>query len=203
MLEQRRVRVLCAILSKTIHSGMPLHGLSILFLFLFLVYICLTSDFYSVVRHLRPLGIAANVIQAAFCRLDTVAVTFGYLIATYQQMTDEEDIPGRDAIIRSVEQRWAKTDQEVFIAAIFLNPFYRFEPFGTRFNNAEVIDMNIRLWQRFNRTRDMPPSPFMLQLSDYLKMEGKFASLPSMMQLEKDLAKELVSVLSDTFFSFS
>ncbi|KJA26430.1 hypothetical protein HYPSUDRAFT_120776, partial [Hypholoma sublateritium FD-334 SS-4] len=137
-----------------------------------------------VVRHLRPLGIAANIIQAAFCRLDSVATTFGYLIWAYGNMTDEDDIPGRDAIIKSIEKRWQKTDQEVFVAAVILNPFYRLAPFGTRLNNADVALIIVRLWQRFNKSRDVPSPEFLSQLQDYLTLKNMFSGLSLMCQIE-------------------
>lgn len=147
-----------------------------------------------VVRHLRPLGIAANIIQAAFCRLDSVALTFAYLIWTYSQMNDLEDIPGRNAIINSVEKRWAKTDQDVFIAAVLLNPFYRFEPFGTNLNNADALRVIIKLWQRFHNTVEPPPNEFLEQLSNYLTLSGDFESLKLTCQMEKLRADKDVSL---------
>ncbi|KAF8157696.1 hypothetical protein BJ912DRAFT_866740, partial [Pholiota molesta] len=149
-----------------------------------------------VVRHLRPLGISANIIQAAFCRLDTVLLTFGYLVWTYRQMNDAEDIPGRDAIIRSIEQRWEKTDQQVFIAAVILNPFTRLAPFGKLFNNADVIEIISRLWQRFNRTQDLPTAIFLEQLSDYLTENDKFSPLrtATTMRIERTRAEKAVSM---------
>jgi hypothetical protein len=47
-----------------------------------------------VVHHLRPLGIAANVIQASFFRLYVVLLTFGSLVATYSTVKDADDLPG-------------------------------------------------------------------------------------------------------------
>ncbi|GLB43960.1 putative protein of unknown function (DUF 659) [Lyophyllum shimeji] len=81
-------------------------------------------------RHLRPLAIAANVVQAAFCRVDQVLLTFGYLVMQYRAMTDEDDAVGCNAIVQSIERRWAKADQEVFIAAVILNPLYQTTPFA-------------------------------------------------------------------------
>jgi len=89
-----------------------------------LLLLHILTDFPSVVHHLRPLGIAANVIQSQFCRLDTVLLTFGLLIVTYQAMTDPDDLPGCTAIINSLEKRWSKTDQEIFIATLIMNPFF-------------------------------------------------------------------------------
>jgi hypothetical protein len=112
----------------------------------------------SVVRHLRPLAEAANIIQSAFCRLDTVVLTFGYLFVTYTAMKDADDLPGCQAIIKSLASRWAKTDQEIFVAAIILNPFYRREPLAVTpmFNNAGITALLGRVFKRLRRTTDVP-----------------------------------------------
>lgn len=109
-------------------------------------------------------------------------------------MKDAEDIPGRDAIINSIEKRWAKTDQDVFIAAVLLNPFYRSEPFGMKLNNAEALRIIIKLWQRFNKTTESPPNNFLDQLRNYLTRSGDFESLQITCQMEKLRAEKEVSL---------
>ena len=39
--------------------------------------------------HLEPLVIATNVTQAAFFCLDTMLLTFGFLVMQYNQMTED------------------------------------------------------------------------------------------------------------------
>ncbi|KAJ3764935.1 hypothetical protein FB446DRAFT_709872 [Lentinula raphanica] len=86
----------------------------------------------SIVTHLEPLAIAANVIQAAHCRLDQVLLMFGYLFYCYLTIK-VNNTHGRDrAIISSIEARWKKCDQEVFIAAFDSIP---------AFNNAGIQDL--------------------------------------------------------------
>jgi hypothetical protein len=84
---------------------------------------------YRVTRYLEPLAIAANVVQESFCRMDQVLLTFGFLVMKYRDEKMNQDIIGRDAIIKSIELRWSKSDQEVFISAVLVNPFYRTTPF--------------------------------------------------------------------------
>jgi hypothetical protein len=44
----------------------------------------------------------------------------------YQSMTDPDDVKGCTAtIIKSIEAHWATANQEIFIAAVVLNPFYQ------------------------------------------------------------------------------
>jgi len=62
---------------------------------------------------LEPLAIAKNVTQANYTRLDHVLLTLRNLYETYSMMTLEQPI--RDAVIDSLEKRWAAADQDVFI----------------------------------------------------------------------------------------
>ncbi|KAF9058366.1 hypothetical protein BDP27DRAFT_1151824, partial [Rhodocollybia butyracea] len=73
-------------------------------------------------NHLEPLAIAANITQSAFCRLYQVLLTLGSLYMHFQRLTDPLDVDIRTAVLKSIEGRWKKTDQEVFIAAALLNP---------------------------------------------------------------------------------
>ncbi|KAF8967652.1 ribonuclease H-like domain-containing protein, partial [Flammula alnicola] len=140
------------------------------------------------VRHLRPLGVAVNVIQSSFCRVDTVLLTFGHLVATYLDMNDPEDRPGCQAIINSIERRWSKADQEIFIAAVILNPVYQTSPFALipQLRLAEVVAMMTRLWRRFLKTD--PPDTFAFDLLEYLGKRGDYANLDVMCNIEKNRA---------------
>ena len=75
--------------------------------------------------HLEPLAIAANVTQTASCRLDTVLLTFGFLVMQYQKLTDIDDLTASTSIISSLEKRWMAADQDIFIATVIVNSFYR------------------------------------------------------------------------------
>ena len=127
--------------------------------------------------HLEPLAIAANVTQAAFCRLDTVLLTFGFLVMQYQQMTDEADHAAATSIIYSLEKRWTAADQDIFIATVIVNPFFRADPFGRhpRFVVAGIIELLGRLYTRF--FLEEPPHMFNVELRDYLTMAGQYSEL--------------------------
>jgi len=60
--------------------------------------------------HLKLLAIAVNITQAAFCRLDTVLLTFGFLVMQYQQMADEDDYITSASIISCLEKCWMAAD---------------------------------------------------------------------------------------------
>lgn len=79
----------------------------------------------SLKQILEPLAVASRVTQATVCHLDQVLLTFGYLIMQYQELlNDSADVPGAYSVIASIEKRWKAADQELFIAAVLLNPFY-------------------------------------------------------------------------------
>lgn len=127
--------------------------------------------------HLEPLAFAANITQATLCRIDTVLLTFGFLMMQYKLMLEPEDVGAVAAIIESIERRWKKCDQEIFIAAIVLNPFYKTTPFSRipELNNANIRTLLERLYARFFRCE--PPSEFDDQLSHYLQDTGEFQNL--------------------------
>jgi hypothetical protein len=122
-----------------------------------------------------------------------VLLTFGSLVATYRTMTDAEDLPGVTAIIGSIERRWSKTDQEIFIVALIMNPFYGRGPLAKiyHFNNAGIMSLIGRIFRRLNKT-DVIPQDFFLQLGDYLNKKGIFENLAFMCELEKSRATEKV-----------
>jgi hypothetical protein len=147
-------------------------------------------------RHLEPLAIAANITQASFCRIDEVLLTFGYLVLQYNKMMaeDPEDAPASRAIIESIESRWAKADQEVFLAAVILNPFYQSTPFATLnfLNNAGIRSLLTTLWTRFYRMQ--PPDEFYTQIADYLGRRGMFENLENEVNVAKVVCERTVCI---------
>lgn len=93
-------------------------------------------------------------------------------------MTEPDDLPGCTAIINSLEKRWLKTDQEIFIATLIMNPFFGQTPFARspHFNNTGIIALLDRVWKRVFRT-DNVPMEFYNQLHDYLNKSGEFTQL--------------------------
>ncbi|THU86619.1 hypothetical protein K435DRAFT_683254, partial [Dendrothele bispora CBS 962.96] len=146
------------------------------------------SDFWEalkhIIDHLEPLAIAANITQAAHCRLNQVLLTFGYLFFQYSGM-NVIDTRGRDAIIVSIESRWLKTDQEIFVAAVLLNPVYRNTPFRqiSMFNSAGIQELLTRLWHRFFPGERLTIE-FSNHLDDYLYCRGFFSNIQARIQLE-------------------
>jgi hypothetical protein len=109
---------------------------------------------YRLKTHLEPLARAANLAQAAFCRLDQILLTFGSLCMHYDNLRtkDPADLTGCTAIIDSIEKRWAKADQDVFVAAVILNPFIKTAPFSSQtrlVTRASILSLLKRLYARF------------------------------------------------------
>jgi hypothetical protein len=89
---------------------------------------------------LEPLAIAANITQAPHTHLDHVLLTLGNLYRIYSNL--EFDVEVRTAILASLEKRWAKADQEVFILAVFLNPYIRHCCFShSALTDADIYNM--------------------------------------------------------------
>lgn len=111
-------------------------------------------------------------------------------------MLDTDDIDPCAAIIDSIEQRWKKADQEVFIAAVLLNPFFRSAPFAPLevLNNAGIHALFDRLWRRFFRDSH-PPADFHLHVSDYLRKEGFFTNLATQCTIVEGIARRNVCFL--------
>jgi len=94
-------------------------------------------------------------------------------------MTDPEDVVGCTAIIESIKAQWATADQEIFVAAIILNPFYQSTPFTALqfLTNARIHSILGRLWQHF--FEEEPPVKFHQQINGYLHGTNLFCELKS------------------------
>ncbi|KJA22371.1 hypothetical protein HYPSUDRAFT_1084456, partial [Hypholoma sublateritium FD-334 SS-4] len=163
-----------------------------------------------ITRYLEPLAIAANITQASFCRLDQVLLTFGFLVMRYKDEKMNQDEIGRSAIIKSLETRWSKCDQEVFVAAVIVNPFYQTLPFNVNdgefslwLTRAELRALFSRLFRRFFQRE--PPPEFFTDMVDFLSATGKFRRLREQVTFDLEQAsqrREQVDPL-DTLSSFS
>ncbi|KIK79925.1 hypothetical protein PAXRUDRAFT_159978, partial [Paxillus rubicundulus Ve08.2h10] len=130
-----------------------------------------------IVKHIESLALAENLTQTTHCRLDKVLVTFGFLISQYQSLLTQstsEDCRMIQAILNSLEKRWSKCNQEVFIVAAILNPIYKTLPFAQLgiFTNSSVYGILSQLWQRFYQ--ENPPPTLLSELYDYLNNKGVY-----------------------------
>jgi hypothetical protein len=72
----------------------------------------------------------------------------------YQNIKTEDasNIPGCTAILDSIEKRWAKADQDVFVVAVILNPFVKTSAFSPQLpflTLAGVLSLLTRLYKCF------------------------------------------------------
>ncbi|KAH9884320.1 ribonuclease H-like domain-containing protein [Cubamyces lactineus] len=144
----------------------------------------------QVKKHLEPLAIATNVTQSDNCRLDEVLITFGVLLHAFDSLDDTQQII-TDAVTASLEKRWDKSDQDVFIAAVILNPFIRTQPFRQLpelFTPAAIYLLLERLWTRFYPETSVPDD-FYTSVKSYLSEDGQFATLSKTMTAVTNAAK--------------
>ncbi|KAJ2977735.1 hypothetical protein NUW54_g11382 [Trametes sanguinea] len=143
-------------------------------------------------RHLEPLAIATNTTQSNNCRLDKVVITFGSLFRFFDSLPDPEEELVKDAVLRSLEMRWGKADQDVFIAAVLLNPFLKVAPFhrvSQIFSTAAIYSLLERLWKRFYPALPIPPS-FYDTVTAYLRESGEFSGLSITREAMMNAARE-------------
>ena len=112
------------------------------------------------------------------------------------------DCHGCDAIIASIESHWGKADQEVFVAAVLLNPVYCNLPFHQipAFNLAGIQDLLTCLWYHFFPSESLE-FEFSNHLDDYFHQGGFFANLPGQVTLE--LGNAMTNVCGQNFYEIS
>lgn len=125
-------------------------------------------------------------MQSAFCCLDQVLLTFGSLYMHYTKelsATDSVEKLVRYALLSSIEKCWGKSDQEVFIAAVVLNPFIKLKPFQRTMRTsfltiAGINDLLSCLYSCFF-SDPLDPSKLLFNIQDYMYNKGIFSLLPS------------------------
>ena len=132
------------------------------------------------------MALAVNVTQAAHCQLDEVLIIFGFLTLTYTEML--KGVSGEDevmitAIMDSLEKHWGKVDQEVFVAAVILNPMYKTRPFSRnrKFTHAGIYLLLVKLWKHFYCGVD-PPVELQREMMDYLQGVGDYEGMNAWVQ---------------------
>ncbi|KIM66585.1 hypothetical protein SCLCIDRAFT_109864, partial [Scleroderma citrinum Foug A] len=117
---------------------------------------------------------------------DEVLIMFGFLTLTYTEML--KGVSGEDevmitAIMHSLEKHWGKVDQEVFVAAVILNPMYKTRPFfrNCKFTHAGIYLLLIKLWKHFYCGMD-PPVELQREMMDYLQGVGDYEGMDAWVQ---------------------
>lgn len=140
---------------------------------------------------IEPLTIAANITQAPHTRCDHVLLTLGNLYRIYGQAHVPQNV--RDNIRSSLEARWDKVDQNVFILAVFLNPYIR----GRCFSLSVITQMKMltiakEVYMRvFQKTS--VDSDFLRAFGDYYRFLNEYSKEAMCLDDMKQLYKEKVS----------
>ncbi|KAJ7358553.1 hypothetical protein DFH08DRAFT_686886, partial [Mycena albidolilacea] len=148
-------------------------------------------------KHLEPLAIAANIMQAAFCRLDEVLLTFGNLHRSFDCFNEHADRHVRKAVLSSIELRWSKCDQDVFIAAWIFNMYLSL----TWFNQLPFLTMQgiftllSRLHQRFFNSGPEVNVSLMEDIQHYFSQTGRFHALGTIKETVRVQALQKASAL--------
>ncbi|KAJ7725007.1 ribonuclease H-like domain-containing protein [Mycena maculata] len=133
-----------------------------------------------IASNLEPLAIASNLLQAPTCWLDTVLLCLGNLFRIFDSNQDEVV---KTTVQGSLERRWGKTDQELMILAVFLNPYIC----SRAFNSAQLPPMAFyhllcRAYKRFYGQDASTDIDFMQTFQLYCDNDGYFS--PNSMWLE-------------------
>lgn len=121
---------------------------------------------------LEPLAIANNVAQSGHCRLDHITLTLGNLYRIYSN--PELNHVMRQKILGSLEKRWAAADQDIFILAVFFNPYVRQPPFSTSIlTHAQLFNIAKRTYTRFNQSE--PDLDFLKAFVSYYNNEDDYS----------------------------
>ncbi|KAI0069449.1 hypothetical protein K474DRAFT_1182193 [Panus rudis PR-1116 ss-1] len=150
-------------------------------------------------NHLEPLAMAANITQADNARLDSVLLTFALLYHHFDTLSDPSEASVRTAVTETIDDRWMKADQDVFIAAIILHPDYMTKPFrkdpsaGIFFSPVNVYTLMARLYHRF--FREPPPRSLLDEVRDYLEHRGRYSGFAALFaQLEEQSFYDIAEV---------
>jgi hypothetical protein len=139
---------------------------------------------------LEPLAIAANITQAAHTRLDHVLLMLGNLFRIYSHPSLESQI--KEQIIGSLKKRWEKVDQEVFILAVFFNPYIRQRPYSrSALTHAHLYNMASSVFKRiYNKN---PNLDFLKAFEDYFDNRNEFSSARMELDMMKSMYESRVS----------
>jgi hypothetical protein len=118
--------------------------------------------------------VANFITQGSDTGLHHVLLTLGNLYHIYSDPKLDEDVQNK--ILGSLEKRWAAADQDVFIAAVVLNPYIRNRWFATgvrELTPAGLLGIVKRVCARV--FREEPEIEFSEALMDYLQQRGEFS----------------------------
>jgi hypothetical protein len=142
-------------------------------------------NFNRIKLHLKPLAISVNVTQQSNTHCDQVLVLLGQLWCVYVDMVRKDRSPpgaeDKDAdhpcttILKSIEKRWSKVDQDLFIACVFLNPSLKTSLFNPQKMTVAVLIGILRcLYMRVFRAQQCPDG-FIQEIMHYVENTGIYS----------------------------
>lgn len=134
------------------------------------------------------MAIAAKCMQAPDAGLDQVLLMLGNLYQIYG--SPEINYRVRTCVRKSLEKRWLPMEQELFIIAVYLNPYIRGAAFSTTNPVVKPINLYNIAKQLFQRFFDIEPDlDFHAAFFDYAKdlreFSSRFIGLAEMKQLHE------------------
>ncbi|KAG0705863.1 hypothetical protein DFH29DRAFT_799535, partial [Suillus ampliporus] len=126
---------------------------------------------------LEPIALMMNIHQAAYSKSEHISISFGFLSYCYLRIGDDTDLVAQNVVLKSAEYCSGQVDQEVFIAAIAINPLYKDKPFSniSLMTYAGLMSLFSHLWKCFYG--GMAPLKLFTDLNNYLKSAPKFQPL--------------------------
>ncbi|KIK93677.1 hypothetical protein PAXRUDRAFT_144559, partial [Paxillus rubicundulus Ve08.2h10] len=124
---------------------------------------------------LKPIALMTHIHQAAHAWPKHIVISFGFLYFQYSKLSDDIDSTARTAVLNNAKCCWSRCDQEVFIATVIINPFYRVALFNniSLTTRASLAALFTRLRLRFYG--ENVPVELLTDLELYLASSGDFA----------------------------
>ena len=135
--------------------------------------------------------------------MDDVLITFGALFQHFNVLHDNKDFAIKDVVLKSLEKRWAASDQDLFIASVLLNPFHPLQPFNQNITLFSVSSLRVlfnRIWQRFykcNAPEDLWDT-YMDYTKGYAASETLNATVTDLLIKSERQASDLFAIVSIT-----
>lgn len=155
--------------------------------------------------HLEPFAYASNIAQSDKAQLDSVLMVLALLyhrFRSFPQHTTSDTIIS-ETVCNSINSRWEASDQDLFIAAVILNPMHKLRPFQTTpwLSPAIISVLMSRLYTRFFKTP--APRELLQEVPDYLRNKGLYSQMAVYVSMYMQPDPDGVRYISYNHWSFS
>lgn len=121
-----------------------------------------------------------------------VLLTLGNLYRIFGNLP-AEDLQVKETLHASLERRWAKTDQELMILAVFFNPFLRTRPFNQdSFPPIVFFHLVRRAFKRLLRQDAAGDVQFLEAFNSYYDNSGYFSDQSMWLEGHRQLYEQNV-----------